>query len=119
MVSALATVWGLLSNRVPSASTRGIGQLAPHHSSVVGLQQFRRRTHIPHSRIEPQVVAVWIEDDWHRGVYTGQGGFCHVCPSCKTDITAGADVVSRTPAAARVLSDTQKAAMRAGRVARG
>jgi hypothetical protein len=28
VVSALATVWGLLSNRVPSASTRGIGQLA-------------------------------------------------------------------------------------------
>jgi hypothetical protein len=42
--------------------------IAPHQPSIVVLQSFRRRTHILHSRIEPQVVAIWIEDDWHAVV---------------------------------------------------
>ena len=42
--------------------------VAPHQPSIVGLQQFRRRNHVPHSRIEPHVVAVWVEDDWHTVV---------------------------------------------------
>jgi hypothetical protein len=45
---------------------------APHQPSIVGLQQIGRRTDIPHPRIKPQIVAVWIEDDWHS-VVDGRG----------------------------------------------
>jgi excisionase family DNA binding protein len=49
-----------------------------------------------------------------KGVYTGFSGFEHVCPSCKADIKAGEHSVSRIPKPKRVLSDTQKTAMRRG-----
>src|ERR1017187_554711 len=38
------------------------------HPSIEGLQQIGSRGRVPHSRIEPQVVAVWIEEDWHTVV---------------------------------------------------
>jgi len=41
VVSALATVWGLLSNRVPSASTRGIGQLT---SLRIDMNKVKKKT---------------------------------------------------------------------------
>ena len=37
----------------------------PHLLGIVGLQQFGRRNHILHSGIEPEFVAVWIENRWH------------------------------------------------------
>jgi hypothetical protein len=33
--------------------------------SIVGFQQFGCRAHMRHSWIEPQIVAVGVEDDWH------------------------------------------------------
>src|ERR1035437_7928161 len=42
--------------------------IAPHEPSIVGLEQFGRRSRVPHPRIEPQVVAVWVEDDGHAVV---------------------------------------------------
>jgi hypothetical protein len=39
-------------------------RIATHHPSVVGLQQFRGDVHISHSGVEPQVVTLWIENDW-------------------------------------------------------
>jgi hypothetical protein len=39
--------------------------IAAHYPSIIRLQQFGRRSHILHSGVEPQIVAVWIEDDWH------------------------------------------------------
>ena len=39
--------------------------IAPHQPGIVRLQQFRRRRQILHSRIEPYIVAVGIEDDRH------------------------------------------------------
>jgi hypothetical protein len=41
---------------------------APHQPGIAGLQQVGRRIHIPHSRIEPKVVVVWIKNDWHSVV---------------------------------------------------
>ena len=41
---------------------------APHLPSIERLQQFGRRSHVLHSGVEPKVVAVWIEDDWHAVV---------------------------------------------------
>ncbi len=35
--------------------------IASHQLGIVGFQQVGRRSHILHSRIEPQVVTVWIE----------------------------------------------------------
>jgi hypothetical protein len=46
--------------------------IAPHQPSIIGLQQFGRRSRVPHPRIEPQVVAVWVEDDGHA-VVDGRG----------------------------------------------
>ena len=43
--------------------------IAPHELCIVRLQQFGRRTRIPHSRIEPQVVAIRIKNDWHAVMY--------------------------------------------------
>ena len=40
-------------------------RVAPHFAGVVGLHEFRDDLHVSHSRIEPQVVAVRIEDDRH------------------------------------------------------
>jgi hypothetical protein len=42
--------------------------IAPHQPSIAGPQQFGGSTHVPHPGIEPQVVAIWIEDDRHAGV---------------------------------------------------
>ena len=42
--------------------------IAPHQPGIVGLQQFGRSCDFCHARIEPQVVAVWIKDDWHSVV---------------------------------------------------
>ena len=33
--------------------------IAPHQPCIEGLQKFGRRSGIPHTRIEPQVVAIW------------------------------------------------------------
>jgi hypothetical protein len=38
---------------------------APHQPGIAGLQQFIRRSRVLHSGVEPQIVAVWIKDDWH------------------------------------------------------
>jgi hypothetical protein len=35
--------------------------IEPHLPSIVGLQQFGRSAHIPHSRIQPQVIAIGIK----------------------------------------------------------
>jgi hypothetical protein len=32
------------------------------------VQEFGCSSHILHSRIEPQLVGVWIEDNWHAVV---------------------------------------------------
>src|ERR1019366_8198031 len=42
--------------------------IAPHQPSIAGFQQIGCRSYILHPRIEPQVVAVWIENDWHSVV---------------------------------------------------
>jgi hypothetical protein len=42
--------------------------IATHQLSIVWLQQFGRRSDIPHSRIEPNIVAVGIKNDWHAVV---------------------------------------------------
>ena len=39
--------------------------IAPHELCPIRLQQFGRRTRIQHSRIEPQIVAIRIKNDWH------------------------------------------------------
>ena len=39
--------------------------IAPHQPSIVGFQQFGRRSHIRHPRIEPEIVRIRIKDDWH------------------------------------------------------
>jgi hypothetical protein len=48
--------------------------IAPHQPSIVGLQHLGRRTHIPHTRIKPQIVAVWIKDNGHAVVDCGCNG---------------------------------------------
>ncbi len=37
--------------------------IAPHHPSIEGPQQFGYRKQVLHTRIEPEIVAVWIKDD--------------------------------------------------------
>src|ERR1035438_8573121 len=39
--------------------------IAPHQPSIAGFQQFGRRSHILHPRIEPEIVRIRIKDDWH------------------------------------------------------
>lgn len=46
--------------------------IALHQPSIVGLQQFGRRIYIPHSGIEPQIIAVGRKDDGHA-VVDGSG----------------------------------------------
>ena len=43
-------------------------RVAPHQSGIEGLQHLRNRRDIGHPRIEPQVIAVGIKDDWHSVV---------------------------------------------------
>src|SRR5216683_2220441 len=59
---------------------------ASHQSSVVGLQHLRDCLDIGHSRIEPQVVTISVEDDRHTVV----NGGCHPVRSRRQD-TAGFD----------------------------
>jgi len=49
------------------------------------------------------------------GVYTNQGGFAQVCPSCKHDVKGGFDQVSRVSKPRMAPSAATIAAMRAGR----
>ena len=42
--------------------------IASHQPSIVGLQQFGHHRHVLHARIEPEIVAVWIKNDWHSVV---------------------------------------------------
>lgn len=42
--------------------------IAAHQAGIEGLQKFRHRSHILHSRIEPEVIAVRVKDDWHSVV---------------------------------------------------
>jgi len=55
----------VIVNHVVDPSAHGI---APHQPGIAGFQQFGRRTHAGHSRIEPQVVTIWIKNDWHAVV---------------------------------------------------
>ena len=50
---------------VPRAIDPRADGIAPHQPGIVGLQHFGRRSRILHTRIEPEVVGVWIKDDWH------------------------------------------------------
>jgi hypothetical protein len=43
-------------------------RIAAHPASIESPQHFRRRTHILHSGIEPQVVGIRIKNDWHAVV---------------------------------------------------
>ena len=43
-------------------------RITPSSAEIVGPQEFGCRSRIPHPRIEPQVVGVWIKDDWHSVV---------------------------------------------------
>ena len=47
----------------------GAHGVAPHQPGIEELQQVGHRSHIRHSGVEPQVVAVWIEDHWHPVVH--------------------------------------------------
>ena len=38
---------------------------ASHQAGVVGLQQFGDCCNVPHSRIEPKIVAIRVKDHWH------------------------------------------------------
>jgi hypothetical protein len=57
-----ATAFFVIASHVNDPSAHG---KAPHQPGDAGLQQFGRRADIAHPRIQPQVVAVCIEDDWH------------------------------------------------------
>jgi hypothetical protein len=54
-------------------------RVAPHHPGVVRLQHVGHRPHVVHPRIEPEIITVRVEDDWHpvvdtrrpRGNYSG------------------------------------------------
>jgi hypothetical protein len=39
--------------------------IASHQPCAVGFEQIGRRSHISHPRIEPEILAVWIENQWH------------------------------------------------------
>ena len=40
-------------------------RVASHQLGVIRLQHVGHGFHVVHPRIEPQIVTVWIEDDWH------------------------------------------------------
>ena len=42
--------------------------IAPHQVGVIGLQEFRYDSSVPHSGIEPQIVGVRIKDHGHAVV---------------------------------------------------
>ncbi len=43
-------------------------RVAPHHPGVTRLQHVGHCSHVVHSRIEPQIITVWIKDDRHSVV---------------------------------------------------
>src|ERR1039457_3391652 len=59
---------GALRVVVPHMIDPSAHGIATHQPCIEGLQQFGRGTHVPHPRIKPQVVGVWIEYDWHTVV---------------------------------------------------
>src|SRR6266849_9894418 len=50
---------------VIDSSAHGV---ASHQPGVVGPQHFRHHFDTRHPRIEPQVVTVWIKNNWHTVV---------------------------------------------------
>jgi isoaspartyl peptidase/L-asparaginase-like protein (Ntn-hydrolase superfamily) len=48
--------------------------IAPHQPGIERLQQIGRGSHICHSGIKPDVVGIWIENDWHAVVNGGGHG---------------------------------------------
>ncbi len=46
-------------------------RITSHQPSIAGPQQVGHRGHIPQARIEPEIVAVFINDDWHSVVNRG------------------------------------------------
>ncbi len=56
---------GALFVVIPHVIDPGADGIAPHEPGIAGPEQFGRCPRILHSRIEPQVVAVRIKDDWH------------------------------------------------------
>ena len=40
-------------------------RIAPHQPCIVGLQQLRDDLHVGHPRIEPEIVRIGMENDWH------------------------------------------------------
>ena len=40
-------------------------RVAPHHPGVIRLQHVGHCSHVVHSRIEPQIITVWVKDDRH------------------------------------------------------
>ena len=46
--------------------------IATHDRSVEGLQHLRDRGWISESRVQPQIVVVGTQDDWHPVVNVGQ-----------------------------------------------
>src|SRR5580704_9961089 len=45
-------------------------------STGKGLQEVRRRSHIRHCGVEPQVVPIWIKEGWHPVVDCSGHGVC-------------------------------------------
>jgi hypothetical protein len=58
-------------------------RVAPHLSSIVGLQHLRYRLDIGHPRIEPQIITVWIKDNGHT-VVDGRGDCVRCCCQDRT-----------------------------------
>ena len=50
---------------------RLVALLAPHRPGVIRLQHVGHCAHVAHSRIEPQIITIWIKDDWHSVVNRG------------------------------------------------
>jgi hypothetical protein len=43
-------------------------RIASHQPSIVGLHQFRDRRDVVHPRIEPEIIIIGSENDWHAVV---------------------------------------------------
>jgi len=50
--------------------------ITPNEPSIVGAQQFGHCGHVLHARIEPEIVAVLIKDDWHSVMNRRCDGIC-------------------------------------------
>jgi hypothetical protein len=62
---SLRMAWVLASCGAYVSNRQGSGRIARHRPGIMGLQEFRRRGHTGHAEVEPQSVAVWIENNWH------------------------------------------------------